>query len=138
VTYALDTNTVIYFFKGQGGIAKRMFALPPSRIALPAVMLFELEVGAARSANPALRTRQLAELFAAVTVLPFGEAESQTAARVRAALESKGVGIGPLDTLIAGTALANGAVLVTRNTAEFGRVPGLIVEDWFEGQVGGV
>lgn len=49
---------------------------------------------------------------------------------VRSALESKGKGIGPLDTLIVAHALALGAVLVTHNTREFKRVAGLAVEDW--------
>ena len=38
--------------------------------------------------------------------------------------------IGPNDLLIAATALAHGAILVTHNTAEFSRVPGLLIEDW--------
>ena len=53
------------------------------------------------------------------------------AARVRAALEESGEAIGPLDTLIAGTALAARATLVTHNTREFRRVPGLRIEDWY-------
>ena len=32
--------------------------------------------------------------------------------------------------LIATIVLANGCTLVTHNTAEFGRVPGLLIEDW--------
>ena len=39
--------------------------------------------------------------------------------------------MGPFDTLIAGTALANNAILVTHNTKEFERVFGLQLEDWF-------
>ena len=39
--------------------------------------------------------------------------------------------IGPLDNLIAGTAIAAGARLVTHNRSEFGRVPGLRIVDWF-------
>ena len=35
------------------------------------------------------------------------------------------------DTLIAGTVLAHGAILVTRNTREFGRVKRLRLENWY-------
>ncbi len=51
-------------------------------------------------------------------------------AEVRVALEKLGMTIGPLDILIAGTAVSRGAWLVTNNAAEFGRVPGLRVKDW--------
>jgi tRNA(fMet)-specific endonuclease VapC len=45
-------------------------------------------------------------------------------------LASKGTPIGPYDVLIAGQAIARGMILVTHNTAEFGRVPRLRFEDW--------
>ncbi len=38
--------------------------------------------------------------------------------------------IGPCEVLLAGHALALGAVLVTHNVREFSRVPRLVVEDW--------
>ena len=66
-----------------------------------------------------------------VAVLPFGVEEAKAAAALRARLESAGAPIRPMDTLIAGTALAHRGVLVTRNVREFGRVPGLAVEDWY-------
>lgn len=56
------------------------------------------------------------------------------AAGVRARLEGEGTPIGPLDTLIAGVALANQGTLVTRNTREYGRVPGLLLENWYDGE----
>ena len=43
--YALDTNTVIYFFKGMGNVASHLFSLPPHEIVLPSVVLYELQVG---------------------------------------------------------------------------------------------
>ena len=64
-------------------------------------------------------------------MLPFGPEEARVTAQLRARLESQGTPIGPLDTLIAGTALAHGGVLVTRNLREFARVPGLALEDWY-------
>jgi tRNA(fMet)-specific endonuclease VapC len=129
--YALDTNTLIYFCKGLGQVAARLLATPPSEIVIPSIVVFELEVGIQKSTSPATRRQQLDELKIVVAVAPFDEAAARAAARVRADLESVGMPIGPFDTLIAGTALARGATLVTHNADEFGRVEGLRVEDWF-------
>ena len=129
--YALDTNSVVYFFKGMGRVAERLLSTPPGEIALPAVVLYELELGIARSSSPERRQAQLEELVRRIDLLPFGAAEARTTARIRAVLERAGEPIGPLDLLIAGTALANGATLVTHNLREFRRVEGLSLEDWY-------
>lgn len=128
--YVLDTNTLIYFFRGDGHVAERLLATPPTDIALPAVVVFELETGIAKSSEPAKRRGQLDALLQVVTVLPFGVDEARAAATLRARLERDGTPIGPMDNLIAGTAMAHGGVLVTRNLREFERVPGLVVQDW--------
>jgi tRNA(fMet)-specific endonuclease VapC len=100
-------------------------------MAIPAVVLYELEVGLAKSRSPTKRRRQLSLLLEAFTVLPLATAEAAAAAAVRAALERAGTPISVVDTLIAGTALAHGATLVTHNLAEFQRVAGLLVVDWY-------
>ena len=130
--YALDTNTVIYFFKDMGHVAQHLFRLPPHEIALPSVVLYELEVGIAKSTAPEKRRAQLNELLTVVRVLPFSENEAAISAKVRATLEQAGTPIGPLDMMIAGTALANNAILVTHNTKEFSRIDSLSLEDWFD------
>ena len=61
---------------------------------------------------------------------PFDYEASTVYGRLRADLERVGPPIGPLDTLIAAHALGMDAVLVTNNTREFKRVPGLGLEDW--------
>jgi tRNA(fMet)-specific endonuclease VapC len=129
--FVLDTNTLVYFFRGQGRVAERLLAVPPASVVVPAVALYELETGIAKSTDSARRRRQLDALLEVVEVLPFGRAEAGIAAEVRAALDLMGTPIGPLDTLIAATALACGGVLVTRNLGEFRRVPGLTTVDWF-------
>lgn len=131
--YALDTNTVIYYFKGMGDIAAQLLAVPPAQILIPAIVEYELSVGVARSPEATRRREQLARFLGTVTVVPFGREESAAAASTRADLERRGVPIGPLDVLIAGTALARGAILVTRNTREFSRVSGLRVANWYDG-----
>jgi len=129
--FVLDTNTLVYFFRGDGHVAQRLLATSPTDVAVPTVVVYELETGIARSADPAKRRGQLDRLLQAVAVLPFGVDEAKASAALRARLEHEGTPIGPMDTLIAGTALANRGVLVTRNLREFGRVPGLAVVDWY-------
>ncbi len=129
--YALDTNTLIYFFKGVGSVAEHLEEVPPRDVAIPSVVLYELEVGIAKSTQPKKRRQGLEALLRLVTILPFDEAAARAAASVRVGLEKAGTPIGPVDTLIAGTALGRSATLVTHNTREFSRVRGLKVVDWF-------
>lgn len=131
--FALDTNTLIYFFRGEGRVAERLLATPPTEIAVPAVVVYELETGIAKSTDPARRRAQFDQVLEVVTVLPFGLDEAKAAGSLRAKLEAAGTPIGPMDTLIASTALAHRCVLVTRNLREFQRVPGLTIEDWYAG-----
>jgi tRNA(fMet)-specific endonuclease VapC len=128
---ALDTNTVIYFFKGMGRVAEHLGKEAPRDIAIPAVALYELEAGIARSSRPRQRREPLDALLALVHILPFDERAAKASAELRAQLEKAGSGIGPIDTLIAGTALAHAATLVTHNTKEFSRVRGLRLLDWY-------
>lgn len=129
--FVLDTNTLVYFFKGTGRVTENLLATPPKDVAVPAIVLYELEVGTASSTQPSARRRQLDAFASVVTILPFDERAARAASELRAALERKGKGIGPLDTLIAGTALAHGGPLVTHNTKEFSRVHGLRLVDWY-------
>jgi tRNA(fMet)-specific endonuclease VapC len=129
--YALDTNTLIYFFKGRGEVARNLLATAPADVMIPAVVVYEIETGIAKSTDPNTRREQLAELLDTVTVLPFDVDAARKAAGIRARLERQGTPIGPMDTLIAGTALAYNTTLVTHNTAEFQSIPELQLADWF-------
>ena len=92
------------------------------------VVLYELEVGTAHSTA---RRAALDAIVRVCRILPFDAQAASRAAVIRNELAGRGQLIGPLDILIAATASANGATLVTHNTAEFSRVPGLFIEDWF-------
>jgi len=129
--YVLDKNTFIYFFKGLGRVNEHFFAHSPQDIAMPAIVLYELEVGIAKS-GAVKRRSQLDTLLNSICFLPFTQIEAKTTAQVRAYLEQQGTPIGPMDTLIAGSALANQGILVTRNVDEFKRVPELQVVNWYD------
>jgi tRNA(fMet)-specific endonuclease VapC len=129
--YVLDTNTLIYFFKEMGNVATRLLQEPHQEIGIPSIVVYELETGIAKSTSPHKRADQLAEILGALNVLPFGLHEARIAGQIRATLEKQGQPIGAYDVLIAATALAENATLVTHNTKEFERVPQLKVEDWF-------
>ena len=129
--YILDTNTLIYFFKGIGNVSTYLLRKPPKTIAIPTVVLFELEVGISKSKSPKKRRGQLESFISPVNILPFGLDEVRWAATIRADLEKQGKPIGPYDVFIAGTAMANKGVLVTHNTSEFSRIKGLQIEDWY-------
>lgn len=128
---ALDSNVVIHAMKGMGGVGSRLARMSPDEIGIPSVVLYELEFGTLRSGNPARRKRDLERLNGVISVLPFDDRAAGRAARLRYDLEQSGTTLAPMDLLIAGTVLAQGAKLITHNTREFTRVPGLQVEDWF-------
>lgn len=129
--YVLDTNTLIYFFKGLGNVYTVLLKEAPNNIGIPTIVLYELEVGIAKSNSADKRIAQLEALTSIVNILPFGMNDVRFAAAIRADLETKGTPIGPYDVLIAATAISNKGILVTHNTKEFERIEGLQLEDWY-------
>jgi tRNA(fMet)-specific endonuclease VapC len=129
--YLLDTNTLIYFFKDMGNVSKNLFSYSPKDIFIPSIVIYELEVGIAKSSNFKKRKEQLNLLLEQVQIVDFCEKAAKESAKIRATLEKIGKPIGPIDTLIAGCAKANNLTLVTNNTKEFKRVNDLKIVDWF-------
>lgn len=126
----LDTNVIIYYLKGDPAIVARIHKASRDELAIPAIVVYELEYGTLRSKLSARRRRELEAGLQYIQHVPFDSAAAIAAARIRVELEKRGSTIGPVDMLIAGTAVSRGAALVTRNAAEFSRVPGLRVLDW--------
>ena len=129
--YMLDTNTLIYYFKNMGQVSESLLEVSPQDIAIPSIVMYELNVGIAKSQSPKKRLAQLAQFTSVVGIIPFAENAAKEAANLRADLEQKGTPIGPYDLLIAGTAIAHNATLVTHNTKEFRRVKNLKLIDWY-------
>jgi len=130
--YFLDTNICVYALKGmhQPHLERRMRRGSPKRIKVPAIVEAELRYGAAKSTNENRTQRAIERLLSPYSSVPFDHACAAHYARVCRELETKGQPIGPNDLIIAATVLAHGGVLVTHNVGEFGRVVGLVSEDW--------
>ena len=129
--YLLDTNACIQFLRDPGsGVARRLALVSSREVALCTVVKAELYYGAQRSADPNRSMQVLRAFFDSLTSLPFDDSAAEIYGRIRAYLARQGALIGPNDLLIASTALAYGATLVTHNVREFERVPDLQIEDW--------
>lgn len=127
----LDTNTCIYAMKASATdrIAGR-FNRHAAQICISAITLAELQFGAEKSSRVAENLRHIEEFVARLeAVLDFDASAAIEYGRVRAAMMKRP--IGPLDTLIAAHALSRRLLVVTHNTREFARVPGLQTEDWY-------
>ncbi|KVO71857.1 twitching motility protein PilT [Burkholderia ubonensis] len=132
--YMLDTNICSYIMRERPPVVlSRLQSCVGAqhRIVVSAVTYAEMRFGAiGRKASP--KHADLVTAFVARLdgVLPWDAAAVDTTTAVRAALAARGTPIGANDASIAGHAIAAGAVLVTHNTREFGRVDGLSFEDW--------
>jgi tRNA(fMet)-specific endonuclease VapC len=116
--------------RGNAFVLQHLAAVAPFDCAISAITRYELWVGIEKSSNPLKERNKVDLLIAAFRRARFGVAAAERAAKVRAFLESQGTPIGPYDTLLAGHALALSLCIVTANVQEFGRVPGLVIENW--------
>jgi tRNA(fMet)-specific endonuclease VapC len=131
VTFLLDTNTCIGILNGTSpGILEHQRRTPASQVRLCSIVKAELLHGAEKSAARERVLQKLQGFFARFRSMPFDDRAAGGYGEIRAALEKSGNVIGPNDLLIAAIARVNGLTLVTHNSAEVSRVPGLGLEDW--------
>lgn len=133
MAFLLDSNAWICWLRqNHATLVARIKQEDPANVVLCSVVLGELFYGAERSgdANRLSNLERVKQLLSEYESLPFDDAAAEEYGQLRAYLANQGTPIGPNDTMIAAIALANGLTLVTHNTAEFSRVPGLMIEDW--------
>ena len=129
----MDSNICIYTIKRKPPeVLTRFSEYAVGDLCVSSVTASELLYGAHKSARPEQNLAAIEQFLLPLLVLPFGYEAGQTYGKLRAYLEKQGTPIGPLDTLIAAHALHLNVPIVTNNTKEFARVPGLVLENWVE------
>jgi tRNA(fMet)-specific endonuclease VapC len=127
----LDTTVCIDILRDRSPAGlERLDAVGYSQVAMSSISAGELFAGAMKSSRPRENLFAVGRLLSTIRALSFDGEAARHYGFIRAQMERRGERIGDLDTLIASHAVALGAVMVTSNTREFARVPGLVVEDW--------
>lgn len=131
--YLLDTNICIYAINGKHPfLTNKLLSISPDDICVSSVTVGELEYGAAKS-KWSDKTRQMIYAFLSnFSVLSFDETDALLFGRLRAKLAADGTPIGAYDVMIAAQGINRKFTVVTHNTKEFSRVPGIVLEDWAE------
>lgn len=131
--YLLDTNIWIYIMRNRPPEVRRRFAgLKPGAAVMSPVVLGELHLGWRKSQQPEANQALLDSYLTAAEMDPLDTAVAAAYGDIRAELERRGTPIGANDLWIGAHARERGWVLVTHNTAEFERIPGLRIEDWVQ------
>lgn len=129
--YMLDTDACIYIIKRRPPtIQQKLKSIPIGEVAVSTTVVAELHFGVQQSARKTDNLAELERFLNFVLVLDWPEKAARKYGAIRSHLQRQGTPIGPMDLMIAAHALSQDAILVTNNTREFARVPGLRLENW--------
>lgn len=128
----LDTTFLVDVLRKDRGALQRARDLEergePARI--PTAVAFELWEGTERSTHPAKEQERVGDFLQRYPLLELSRRHAARAGRLAGRMERRGVALGDIDALIAGTALEEGEALLTRNVGDFERIPDLRVETY--------
>lgn len=126
----LDTNICSYILRRHPvSMIERFARLDREQVWLSSMVAAELRFGAVKLASPRFSAAVEAWL-AGFNVRPWPSEAAHHYAQLRTSLERAGTPVGAMDMLIAAHAMAEDSVIITNNTREFSRIPGLAVEAW--------
>lgn len=127
--YLLDTDTISYLYQGRNTVVSTFTSLRPSSVAISAISVAELRLGAHRKGSKRIN-QWLDVFFESVTVLPIDRDAAEVFGHIANKLLKSGTPIGQNDTMIAAQALAKKLTVVTHHQKHFSKIAGLKTEDW--------
>ena len=129
--YMLDTDTCSYIMKRSSqAVLNRLQTVPVTEVCISVITKSELLYGVELSPRQPQDATALKAFLPHVDVLDYPDEAATHYAQIRANLKQRGEMIGANDLFIAAHARSLGLVLVTNNTARFGRVKELRLENW--------
>ena len=129
--YMLDTDISSYIMNRTSANAiRRIESVAVGDVCISAITRSELQYGVEVSPRRDRDLRSLAIFLRHIEVLDYPSDAALDYAQIRAFLKAQGRPIGANDLFISAHARHLRLTLVTTNTREFNRVPGLKIENW--------
>jgi len=130
--YLLDTDTLIYFLKGERSVVNTLSKKSSSDLATTIINHSELFFGAFNSARKKENFEVVSGLLKTLPILAYCEESSIIFAEQKALLKKQGNIIADMDLMIASIALKHQLILVTNNTRHFNKIKTIKLENWLE------
>ena len=130
--YVLDTDTCIYWLKGEARIRKKVEQVGTDSLTTTIITLAELKYGAYYSQKAKENLENIAGFLSKVKVLPLDDDGAEKFGEIKAELRRSGRVIQDFDLLIASITLRHAGILVTNNVEHFKRINGLSYENWLQ------
>ena len=130
--YLLDTDTIIYLFKGHIRVLENLRRNFHESMSLSVISLMELYYGAYKSQQVTGNLAKIRTLESKLEIIPVGRESSEVFGMLKANLEKQGTPLDDFDLTLASCALAHNLVLVTNNVKHFQRIEGLRLVNWAE------
>jgi len=130
MNYLLDTDTVIYWMKGNKNISRKVIDSGFHAISIADITKAELYYGAYKSRKIDENIAAIKNISERINFLPFNDHAQSIFGRIKAQLEKEGKRLDDMDLMIASTAITFNLILVTNNDAHFERIAQLKIENW--------
>lgn len=130
--YLLDTDTIIYWIKGNKNISNKITSIGFNNISSSITSKTELYYGAYKSNKKEKNLEIITKLTRKIQFLDFNDSCQQHFGKLKVELEKKGMIIDDFDLMIAATAISYDLVLITNNIRHFSRIDNLVIENWIE------